>query len=562
MNLLRLICLILCAVQIWGCAILPQTALQPACRSHVSGNNASSNSYQALLDAALTQCQTSQKLWENGDNDKAIAALDAAYEFVLQIPPDADQNILQQKEDLRHVIAQRIIKIRATRLNAVNGSHKAIPLDMNAYVAEAIESFKTREKNIFLDAYVRSGRYRPMIVQALQQEGLPEELSWLPLIESGFKVNACSQARALGIWQFIASTGYKFGLERNDWIDERLDPHKSTKAAVAYLKELHAMFGDWSTALAAYNCGEGVVLKAIRNQKINYLDNFWDLYRKLPCETATFYPRFLAVLHIVLRPEQYGFTLPPVERAIQVEEVDIDRQVHLQTIADALGISFEELKAINPELRKDVTPPEPYGLKVPEGSAKKLIAKLHDLPLWSPPVPGFSVHKVRKGDTLSGLATRYRTTKQAIAGINSIAIDQPLVEGYRLKIPVGKGGVSAPAKPLRISSALKDNLVEHVVQEGETIWQIAERYNTTVKNIQALNQLTTTDLVVGQVLAVIDNPQSLKRTKIMKYTVEKGDSPAAIAKKHRMKLEEFLKLNKLTKNSCLMPGDTLMVKVK
>ena len=501
-------------------------------------------------------------MWEDGDNDKAIAALDAAYEFVLRIPPDADQNLLQQKEDLRHVIAQRIIKIRATRLNAVNGSHKAIPLDMNAYVAEAIESFKTRERNLFLDAYIRSGRYRPMIIQILQQEGLPEELSWLPLIESGFKVNACSQARALGIWQFIASTGYKFGLERNDWIDERLDPYKSTKAAVTYLKELHSIFGDWSTALAAYNCGEGTVLKAIRSQKINYLDNFWDLYRKLPCETASFYPRFLAVLHIVFRPEQYGFTLPPVDEALQVEEVDIDRQVHLQTIAEALGISFEDLKDLNPELRKYVTPPGPYGLKVPEGSAPKLIAKLKDLPLWSPPVPGYTVHKIRKGDTLSNLAARYRTTKQAIAVMNNITLDQPLVEGNRLKIPAGKGRISASAKPPRISSALKDNLLEHVVQEGETIWQIAERYNTTVKNIQALNQLTTTDLVVGQVLAVVDNPQTLKQSKIMKYVVQKGESPATIAKKHRMKLKDFLNLNKLTKNSRLMPGDTLLVKIK
>jgi len=550
-----------------GCTSLSTTGTHPPCRGEASSilsakKSVGAHLYEALLDQALEQCQTSQKKWEEGDNDAAIAALDAAYAIVLRIPADASQEILQQKEDLRHVIAQRIIKIRTTRFNAVNGSHKAIPLDMNTYVADAIDAFSKRERNLFLDAYARSGRYRPMIVQALHAEGLPEELSWLPLIESGFKVNACSPARALGLWQFIASTGYKFGLERTEWIDERLDPHKSTQAAIAYLKELHALFGDWSTALAAYNCGENIVLKAIRSQKVNYLDNFWDLYRRLPCETASFYPRFLAVLHIVQQPEKYGFVLPPVDNVIAVEKVDIDRQVHLQTIADALGISFTQLKELNPELRNDVTPPAPYTLKVPEGMAKQLIAQLADIPVWSPAVPSYSVHKVRPGDTLSIIAVKYRTTPKAIAAMNGIAQDQPLVQGTKLKIPYGKTASPAPAKQSRFSTVLKENLTEHVVQEGDTIWDIAERYHTTVKNLQALNQLSGTDLVVGQVLVVTENPDSLQRLKTMRYTVQKGDSPSTIAKKHRMKLNDFLKLNKLTKNARLMPGDTLLVKTK
>ncbi|MCX8043078.1 MAG: LysM peptidoglycan-binding domain-containing protein [Desulfobacterota bacterium] len=559
--------LLLCSVYVSGCAENSQVRYRPVCSGSgglSTGSEAgiSSNSPQARLEAALSQCQTSQELWEAGEVERAIAALDAAYAFLLDIPSDAEPAILRQKEDLRHIIAQRIIKMRATRLNAVNGSHKAIPLEMNEYVTQAIASFQTRERNLFLEAYARSGKYRPMIVKALQEEGMPEELSWLPFIESGFKVNVCSPARALGLWQFIASTGYKFGLERNEWIDERLDPFKSTKAAIAYLKELHAMFGDWSTALAAYNCGESIVLKAIRTQRVNYLDNFWDLYRRLPCETASFYPRFLAVLHIVQSPEKYGFTLPALQQCIEVEEVDIDRQVHLQTIADALGISFEQLKELNPELRKEVTPPAPYGLKVPNGSARKLMARLADIPLWTPPVPGYTVHKVKKGDTISSLAARYRTTKHAIAALNNMSQTQPLVEGTRLKIPTEKRGSAELEKPLRISSALKDNMVEHVVQEGETLWDIAKRYNTTAKNIQALNRLATTDLVVGQVLSVLENPGALKQSRIIKYTAQKGDSPYIIAKKHRMKLDEFLKLNKLAKDARLMPGDTLLVRVR
>ena len=172
-----------------------------------------------------------------------------------------------------------------------------------------------------------------MIVGALKEAGLPEELAWLPLIESGFKTRAFSSARALGLWQFIPSTGYKFGLKRDTWIDERLNQEKATKAAIAYLKELHQIFGDWTTVLAGYNCGEGRVLKRIRNQKINYLDNFWDLYTQLPRETARYVPRFLATLHILKDPAGYGFILGEPDAPVSYETVNIQKSVQLKEVA-------------------------------------------------------------------------------------------------------------------------------------------------------------------------------------------------------------------------------------
>ena len=237
-----------------------------------------------------------------------------AYALILGISDQENPDIQQQKEDLRFLISKRILEIYASRNIVVNGNHDAIPLDINSHVQREIDSFtKGHEKKFFLAAYRRSGRYRPMIIAKLRQAGLPEELSWLPLIESGYKVNALSKARALGMWQFIPSTGYKFGLKRNKYIDERLDPVKSTDAAIAYMKEMHQMFGDWATVLAGYNCGEGRVSRVIRTQNINYLDNFWDLYQRLPRETARYVPRFLATLHIVKDPAKYGMDAVALE---------------------------------------------------------------------------------------------------------------------------------------------------------------------------------------------------------------------------------------------------------
>ncbi|NLA75929.1 MAG: lytic transglycosylase domain-containing protein, partial [Deltaproteobacteria bacterium] len=195
---------------------------------------------QEIIDSALEFCQASNDFWEKGELDNAIDCLDKAYSLTLKIGNTVNPVILQEKEDLRITIAKRMLEVYSSRFTTVNGSHKAIPLVMNSHVQRAIDLFtKGREKEWFLKVYARSGKYRPAIVRELEKAGLPEELSWLPLIESGFSTVAISSARALGMWQFIASTGYKYGLNRDTWIDERMNPEKATKAAIAYLTELH-----------------------------------------------------------------------------------------------------------------------------------------------------------------------------------------------------------------------------------------------------------------------------------------------------------------------------------
>ncbi len=402
--------------------------------AHEEKNAVAPDDDQVLLDTALELTETAQEYWEENDMDQAIESLDQAYALILKVPNN--QKLTQQKEDLRFMISKRIMEMYASRQTTVKGSYNAIPLVVNNHVQREIQSFQTLERDFFLESYKRSGRYRGEMARALKEAGLPEELSWLPLIESGFKLRALSRSRAFGLWQFIPSTGYKFGLKRNAWIDERLDPDKATAAAIAYFKELHQMFGDWATVLAAYNCGEGSVARVIRSQKVNYLDNFWDFYERLPRETARYFPRFLAVLTIINDPAQYGFSLAELDQPLSYETVTIERPVHLSAMAAKLAIEPGELSALNPELRRDATPNTSYALRVPPGKGEALLASLDSMPKWSPPRIEYVVHRVRRGETLSLLALRYRTSTERIMEANNLRRGKLLRIGQRLKIPV------------------------------------------------------------------------------------------------------------------------------
>ena len=535
------------------------SAKQPGCKGSALVLNDSEA--QNRIDSAMGFYQASNEFWEQGELESALEALDKAYALILEIETDGESDVFQQKEDLRVTIARRIVEVYASRVRVVNGDH-AIPLIMNEHIERQIKSFQGRERNFFVNAYVLSGRYRPAILDALKAEGLPPELSWLPLIESGFKVRALSPARALGMWQFIPSTGYKFGLQRNTWIDERMDPEKSTQAAIAYLKELHSLFGDWTTSLAAYNCGEGRVLRTISTQKVQYLDDFWDLYNRLPRETAAYVPRFLAVLHIINDPAKYGFVLPPVEAPESYERVTINRQLQLKIIAANIGDSVEDLRLLNPELRDDVTPGEPYGLKVPVGKVEVLLAKLNDIPVYAAaPVSRGVEHRVRQGETLSVIAGRYRASVPAIMAANNLKNPNKLRVGMRLTIPTQY----SPASPERIavtSKSLQDGLQDYTVQKGDSLWLIASRANTTTKTIQSVNNLRSTRLSVGQVLRIPRAQTQAQNKKTTNYQVQKGDTPCLIAERYKMSLAEFMRINQLTSSCTIFPGQTLQVMVQ
>ncbi|MGD9045889.1 MAG: LysM peptidoglycan-binding domain-containing protein [Desulfobacterales bacterium] len=512
---------------------------------------------QSLLDEALDLCQVSQDFWQNGELENALDALDQAYALILSADTSNHTKSIQQKEDLRFMISKRILEIYASRNIVVNGSYNAIPRIMNKHVQAEINHFtQGREKSFFIEAYKRSGRYRPHIVPALKEAGLPEELSWLPLIESGFKVKALSRSRALGLWQFIPSTGYKFGLKRDKLIDERMDPIKSTRAAIDYLKELHAIFGDWTTVLAAYNCGEGRVLNVIRRQNVNYLDNFWDLYERLPRETARYVPRFLATLHILDQPEKYGLNLAEVDRPIEHETVTITKQVHLKDVARSIGVEEKALRELNPELRYKISPQDGYPLRVPVYKGDVLMAKLDQIPVSSPPTRAYVYHRVRPGESLSLIAKKYRSSVARIMRANNLRRSNYIVAGRLLKIP--QRGYRY--KPPKIPKPKYNRDVVHVVQKGDSLWTIAKQYGTTTKKIQRLNNLRRTDLHKGQILTIYEaKPSSPKTEGLNRYQVKRGDSPFLIAKRHNMALKRFLYLNQLWSSDTIYPGQMVYV---
>jgi membrane-bound lytic murein transglycosylase D len=395
---------------------------------------------------ALEACQSADELISNGEIDGALAAVDRAYSLMLQLPGDGDDTYLQAKEDIRVLAGSLIGRIYATRRHAAASVSRSWDLAMrivdNDYVQREIRSFQTAERDQFLEGYRRSGLYRPMILERLSAAGLPAQLSWLPLVESWFKVRALSRASALGMWQFISSTGVRYGLDRDTWVDDRLDPEKATDGAIAYLTELHDLFGDWPKVLAAYNCGEARVMR-LSQQSSEYQD-FWDLYEMLPRETRRYVPRLFAALEIINDPAKYGMTLPePEPAATKVAIARVERSVKLESLDNVLGLESGTLATLNPALRHQATPKRAYDLRVPAGREDALLAQLASVPVWTPPQPKYATHRVRSGETLSKIADKYGTSVGAIMKANNMRTPHRLRVGQRLRIPTRGGDVVA-----------------------------------------------------------------------------------------------------------------------
>jgi len=298
----------------------------------------------------------------------------------------------------------------------------SIPVVENGSVRYFLDFFTGKKRFFFARSLARSGRYLPMMVSILREEGLPEDLVYLSLIESGFSPQAYSKAKAVGPWQFIRGTGQRYGLKIDWWIDERRDPVKATRAAAAYLKDLHAQFGEWFLAAAAYNAGERRVEKALQRSSQN---DFWSLSQKryLKHETRNYVPKFIAATLIARAPEKYGFGDVTYDPPMEYDEVTIQGALKLETAARLAKTTVEAIKELNPALRRDHTPPneDEFVLRVPVGKGEIFAQAYELLPESEKKVRVRIVtHRVKKGETLVSIARRYRQKVTQLMEMNDL----------------------------------------------------------------------------------------------------------------------------------------------
>src|SRR6266404_175414 len=323
------------------------------------------------------------------------------------------------------------LKARAEEA-AKNISHD-LPLTVNDQVLSFLNFFQTpRGRAIVETGLRRSGRYREMISRVLREEGIPQDLIYLAQAESAFQPLALSRAGARGIWQFVAWRGHEYGLKHTWWIDERQDPEKATRAAAQHLRDLYGLYGDWYLAMAAYNCGPGNVQKGI--ERTGYAD-FWELYRRnvLPKETKNYVPIILALTLIAKDAAHYGIH---VERddPVPTDVVKPGRAIDLRLVAESIDVDVETLHQLNPSLLRLATPDDPsFELHLPKGTAEKFSASIADIPpeKWV----SWRRHKVAPGDTLTSIAKKYRVTPAAIASANNLEKGEALSAGDKLIIP-------------------------------------------------------------------------------------------------------------------------------
>ena len=490
--------------------------------------NGEENEEQELMENALEYLEMADKYWKKGDIENTLNELDKAYALILDA--DGDPAIARQKDDLRLFISQRIMAVYGHKRSRTFGKASEIPHLMNADVEKEIRSFQGPEREFFIASYERSNKYRDLIVGELKKAGVPEELFWLPLVESGFKASALSPARALGLWQFIPSTGYKYGLSRDEWIDERMDVLKSTQAAISYLKELHAMFGDWLTVLAAYNCGEGRVLRTISRQQINFFDRFWDLYAQLPNETARYVPRFLATLHIVKNPGKYGFDLQKTKDSLlKYETVRVNKIMKLSDIASKMEVSEETITVLNAELRHKLTPDREYAIRIPKGTLAKFNSVYNDIPETEKPTftyarsqsprsasirsnsnsksrsaGTYDTHRVRRGETLASIANKYGVSVRAIQRANRLNRKNGLMRGQIVKIPGSTNVASLNAN---------NSVAIYKVKRNDSLHDIAKRFDVPVAKLKKANKLKGNTIKAGRKIKIPGQKISCDRGK-------------------------------------------------
>ncbi len=375
-----------------------------------------------------------------------------------------------------------------------------IPLTVNRKVEYFVSFFQTSGRKWFAKWLSRSERYIPMMKQVLKKEGLPEDLVYLAMIESGFSTHACSRASAVGPWQFIAGTGKRYALKIDQWVDERRDPLKSTIAAAMYLKELYGLFNnDWYLAAAGYNAGENKILRAI--DMYNTRD-FWQISEGgyLKRETKDYVPKLLAAAIIAKDPSKYGFADVAYLSPIEFDTVRIPSRTDLDVVARLIDVPRDSVRELNPELRKGCTPPDiqDYELKIPKGKKETFLREYTKIPTdqrFRAEIE-YTRYRARKGDSIVSIARRFGVSAEQLASINNVNNRRSL-KGRILRIPSATmSALPTPVSEPRVENKIaakseekKSFIKYYTVKHGDTLKSVARRFNVSTKIIAAWNNL-------------------------------------------------------------------------
>lgn len=444
-----------------------------------------------------------------------------------------------------------------------------IPIDLTPEVIAYIQYFRTVKRDFFERSLSRSTAYLPMIQTVFREQGLPLDLAYKAMIESGFNPRALSRAYALGMWQFMYRTGLLYGLRRNTYIDDRMNPEKSTQAAARHLNHLYDYFGDWRLVVAAYNCGQGRMDRAIAKSRTR---DFWKI-DALPRETRNHVPKYMAMVIIAKDPAFFGFGDVVYQPPVSYDKVTLTEPVNLRLAAECAGTTYTWLRQLNPELRRPYTPPamrrNAYNLRVPKGAGAKFRANYAQIPAHKK--IQLVDYEVKRGDTLSGIAYRVGVSPSDLQAANGITNPRRLQIGQKLSIPMyphaQRLSAATQARPVReIKNIDQRPDPEHyrqinvTVRTGDTLWDIAKRKGITVSHLRAWNNLNTNRTIHPGDRLTLWVPKDGTSESTIFYTVRTGDTLWGIARAFDTSVSALQSWNDIRSPSRLRPGTRIRVR--
>ncbi|MBC7370408.1 MAG: LysM peptidoglycan-binding domain-containing protein [Bdellovibrionaceae bacterium] len=482
---------------------------------------------------------------------------------------------------------------------------EAIPTEVNPLVEQWVGYFQGRGRRHMERYLARSTRYEKLMKKVLKDNGLPEDLFYIALIESGFNTQARSHAAAVGYWQFIRGTGKRYGLEISALVDERKDPVLATQAAAEYFKGLYSVFGSWYLAMASYNVGENRVKREVMN---HYTRDFWELAKKkrFPKETIHYIPKFIAAKLIAKDPEKYGFAELDYMAPIEFDHITVDTAINLRVMAEKMGINYEEFKDLNPKFKGEVAPLKANNkleLRIPPGTSEAATVAANQSVVekveYIADAGDTEVYRIKRGDSLHTVARKYRTTVAYLRDLNDIPKGKRLKVGMKLYVP-DRAPVAAKRKVVSKAAAKKSkNAVNasssdenapavgskvamaggrfYTVQSGDTLSSIAKKYAVSISQLKRANNIRRGRLLkVGVRLEIPGDSKapssddgakrlpasSAKRAganKAKYHVVKRGENLSNIAGKYKISVSDIKSKNKLNNISKLFVGARLLI---